>query len=63
VFAAGAIGIAVGRSSWCGSRGGHLQRTFERRSDGIEVVVLHSLSGTMAISEVTVRHPELLAIE
>jgi urea transport system substrate-binding protein len=63
VFAAGAIDIAVGRSSRCGSRGGHLQRWFEQRSDGIEVGVLHSLSGTMAISEVPVRDAELLATD
>ncbi|MGS2641722.1 urea ABC transporter substrate-binding protein [Streptosporangium sp. LJ11] len=31
--------------------------------DGIKVGILHSLSGTMAISEVTVRDSELLAIE
>ncbi|MET1074800.1 MAG: urea ABC transporter substrate-binding protein [Umezawaea sp.] len=31
--------------------------------DGIKVGVLHSLSGTMAISEVTVKDAELLAIE
>nr|WP_229805694.1 urea ABC transporter substrate-binding protein [Microbispora rosea] len=32
-------------------------------SDSIKVGILHSLSGTMAISEVTVRDAELLAIE
>jgi len=32
-------------------------------SDAIKVGILHSLSGTMAISEVTVRDAELLAIE
>ncbi|GAA3034381.1 urea ABC transporter substrate-binding protein [Streptosporangium longisporum] len=32
-------------------------------ADGIKVGILHSLSGTMAISEVTVRDAELLAVE
>ncbi|MGM1063861.1 urea ABC transporter substrate-binding protein [Saccharothrix sp. Mg75] len=38
-------------------------RDGQAAGDGIKVGVLHSLSGTMAISEVTVRDAELLAIE
>jgi urea transport system substrate-binding protein len=47
----------------CGSSGESGTGTAAESSDEIKVGILHSLSGTMAISEVTVRDAELLAIE
>ncbi len=40
-----------------------LQHTAEGSGDTIKVGILHSLSGTMAISETSVRDAELLAIK
>src|SRR5687768_15369058 len=55
--AIGAIGIACG-----GSDGGSKSSSGGDSGGGIKVGVLHSLSGTMSISEVSVRDASLLAI-
>lgn len=47
----------------CGSGGETASQEAAAGEDGIKVGILHSLSGTMAISEVTVKDAELLAIE
>ena len=63
LVAASIIGLAA-----CGSGGGTGQSEAGAAAGGgagdtIKVGILHSLSGTMAISEVTVKDAELLAIE
>jgi len=56
VGAMGALGLACGDDDSGGSASGS--------ADGpIKVGILHSLSGTMAVSEVSVKDAELLAIE
>ncbi|GAB7052525.1 urea ABC transporter substrate-binding protein [Catenuloplanes indicus] len=60
-FAALGLAAALAVTSGCvGSPDGSAQAA---NGDTIKVGVLHSLSGTMAISEVTVKNAELLAIE
>jgi urea transport system substrate-binding protein len=55
------LGAACGQKTDGGSTSGGSTSTDD--GDTIKVGLLHSLSGTMAISEVTVRDAELLAIE
>lgn len=55
------LGAACGQKTDSGS--GSSGSTSTEDGDTIKVGLLHSLSGTMAISEVTVRDAELLAIE
>ena len=65
-LSAGAVALAALGVSACGSDdGGDTTASGGSGSGGgtIKVGVLHSLSGTMAISEVSVRDSELLAIE
>ncbi|HLU96249.1 MAG TPA: urea ABC transporter substrate-binding protein [Thermobifida alba] len=47
----------------CGGESGAGGATASSGGDTVKVGILHSLSGTMAISEVTVKNAELLAIE
>jgi urea transport system substrate-binding protein len=56
------VAAACGDSADEGSSGGQTGGT-TASGDTIKVGILHSLSGTMAISEVSVRDAELLAIE
>ena len=56
--AAGVLGLACGDSE-----GGSSSSSSSGGSGSIKVGILHSLSGTMSISEVSVKDAELLAIE
>jgi urea transport system substrate-binding protein len=62
VMLLGVIAAACGDSADDSSAGGQTGGT-TASGDTIKVGILHSLSGTMAISEVSVRDAELLAIE
>jgi urea transport system substrate-binding protein len=62
VMLLGVIAAACGDSADESSSGGQTGGT-TASGDTIKVGILHSLSGTMAISEVSVRDAELLAIE
>jgi urea transport system substrate-binding protein len=62
VVALGAL-AAAGCGSGSDSGGGSKTATPGVKGDTIKVGVLHSLSGTMAISEVSVKDAELLAID
>jgi urea transport system substrate-binding protein len=54
---------AAGCGGGSGGAGGSVSATPGVKGDTIKVGVLHSLSGTMAISEVSVKDAELLAID
>lgn len=61
VMALALLGAACGQQA--GDSGTAGEKAAADEGDTIKVGLLHSLSGTMAISEVTVRDAELLAIE
>lgn len=57
VLATSALALALASCSGSGSEGE------TAKGDGVAVGVLHSLTGTMAISEITVKNAEMLAID
>ncbi len=67
VLAAGCAGTNSTPASVSGGQDGSIEQADSNQPEGdedtIKVGILHSLSGTMAISEVSVHDAELMAIE